>query len=42
MDHDVFMDQMEDPSREEFAKALKALEEAPMDIGALASIEKTF
>jgi len=29
MDHDVFMHQMEDRFREEFAKALKALEKAP-------------
>ena len=29
MDHDVLMDQMEERFREEFAKALKALEDAP-------------
>ncbi|MFQ5344166.1 MAG: hypothetical protein ACE5F6_21700 [Anaerolineae bacterium] len=29
MDHDVLMHQMEDRFREEFAKALKALEDAP-------------
>ncbi len=35
MDRDVLMHQMEERFREEFAKALDALETLPMDIGSM-------